>query len=68
MLKLNKHFRDEEIFDNLYFLTVQIWEVERKRFFSRFFVDILTLGSGSVDPHIFYCDPEMHDFDSMQYL
>jgi len=44
---------------NLYdrsFSIVQILGFERK-FFLRFFVDILPLGSGSMDPHIF-SDPE----------
>ena len=36
------------------FLTVQVWVLRAKYFFlSHFYDDILTLGSGSVDPFIF---------------
>ena len=32
---------------------MQIWVLKEKDFLFKFFVDILTLGFGSVDPHIF---------------
>ena len=51
--KLNEPHRDHDIFDYLYFLTVQVLVLRAKYFFSHFFDDILTLGSGSVDPFIF---------------
>ena len=49
MLQLDETFRTKEIFDNLFFYS---YGFESKRFFCSFFV-ILTLGFGSVDPHIF---------------
>ena len=52
ILKLDEPFRNEEIFSK-----VQIWILGVKFFFSQFLVDILALGSGSVDPHIFV-DPD----------
>ena len=56
MLKLDEPFRIQEIFIISLFSLVQIW-VEIKFFFLQFLVDILPLGSGSVDPHIF-ADPD----------
>ena len=41
---------------HLFFSSVQFWAL-RPKIFLQFFVDILTLGSGSVDPHIFV-DPD----------
>ena len=52
MLKLDEPFRNQEICIISFFSTVQIWS-----FFLQFLVDILPLGSGSVDPHIF-ADPD----------
>ena len=49
MLKLDEPYIDKEIFDNLFFYS---YGFESKRFFCSFFL-ILTLGSGSLDPHIF---------------
>jgi hypothetical protein len=44
---------------NLSFSKVQIWVLRVKSFFLQFLVDILPLGSGSVDLHIFAVpDPE----------
>ena len=50
-------FRNEEIFIISLFSKVQIWGFGVKIFFLQFLVDILPLGSGSVDPHIF-ADPD----------
>jgi len=44
-------------FYNLFFSKVQSWVIGVKKFFLQFLVDILPLGSGSVDPHIF-ADPD----------
>ena len=56
MLKLDESFRNQEIFIISLFSIVSIW-VLRVNFFLQFLVDILPLGSGSVDPHIF-ADPD----------
>ena len=53
MLKLDEPFRNQEIFIISLFSIVQIWVLRVKFFFLQFLVDILPLGSGSVDPHIF---------------
>ena len=51
MLKLDEPYSNMEIFDNIFFSTFQTFEgFENRRFFLQFAVDILTLGSGSVDP------------------
>ena len=52
MLKLDELFKNQEIFIISIFSIVQIWVI-RVKIFSQFLVDILPLGSGSVDPHIF---------------
>ena len=39
------------------FITVQIWVLKAKTFFLQFMVDILPLGSGSLDLHEF-ADPD----------
>ena len=58
MLKLDEPFRNEEIFIISLFSNVQIWGLGVKKFvFLKFLVDILPLGSGSEDPHIF-ADPD----------
>ena len=57
ILKLDEPFRNEEIFIVSLFSKVQIWGLGEKRFFLQFLVDILPLGSGSVDPHSF-ADPD----------
>ena len=41
----------------LFFSKVQIWGLGVKKFFFQFLVDVLPLGSGSADPHIFV-DPD----------
>ena len=56
MLKLDERFRNQEFFIISLFSLVQI-SVLRVVFLLQFFVDILPLGSGSVDPHIF-ADPD----------
>ena len=56
MLKLNEPFRNQEIFIISLLLIVQIWGL-RVNIFLQLLVDILPLGSGSVDPHIF-ADPD----------
>ena len=56
MLKLDEPFRNQEIFIISLFSLVQIWVQRVKIFFWQFLVDILPLGSRSVDPHIF-ADP-----------
>ena len=56
MVKLDEPFRNQEIFIFSLFSKVRIW-VLRVNFFWQFLVDILSLGSGSVDPHIF-ADPD----------
>ena len=48
MLKLDEPFRNQEIF------IIPLFSIVESKFF---FVDILSLGSGSVDPHIFE-DPD----------
>ena len=54
ILKLDEPFRNEEIFLIYLFSKVQIWGLGVKKiFFLQFLVDILPLGSGSVDPQIF---------------
>ena len=57
MLKLDDPFRNQEIFILSLFSIVQIWVLRVKIFFLQFLVDILPLGSGSVDPNIF-ADPD----------
>ena len=57
MLKLDEPFRNQEIFIISLFPIVQIWVLRLNFFFLQFLVDILPLGSGSVDPHIF-SDPD----------
>ena len=57
MLKLNEPFRNQKIFILSLFSIVQIWGLRVKFVFLQFLVDILPLGSGSVDPHIF-ADPD----------
>ena len=52
-----KPFKNEEIFKIPLFSNVQIWVLGVKKLFLQFLVDILPLGSGSVDPHIF-ADPD----------
>ena len=49
ILKLDEPFRNEEIFIISLFSEVQIWGLG----VLQFLVDILPLGSGSVDPNIF---------------
>ena len=56
MLKLDEPFRNQEIFIISLFSIVKTW-VLRVKFFFQFLIDILLLGSGSVDPHIF-ADPD----------
>ena len=56
MLKLDEPFRNQEINIISLFSIVQIW-ILRVKIFLQFLVDILPLGSGSVDPHIF-ADPD----------
>ena len=53
MLNLDEPFRNQEIFIISVFLIVQTWVLRVKFIFLQFLVDILPLGSGSVDPHIF---------------
>ena len=53
MLKLDEPFRNQEIFIISLFSKVQIWVLR----VLQFLVDILPLGIGSVDPHIF-ADPD----------
>ena len=58
ILKLDEPFRNDEIFIISLFSKVQIWDFGVKKiFFMQFLVDILSLGSGSVNPHIF-ADPD----------
>ena len=57
MLKLDEPFRNQEIFIISLFSIVQIWVLRVKICFLQFLVDILSLGSGSVDLHIF-ADPD----------
>jgi len=57
ILKLDKPFRNEENFIISLFLKVQNWGLGVKVFFLQFLVDILPIGSESVDPHIF-ADPD----------
>ena len=52
MLKLDEPFRNQEIFFNS-----SDFGFESKFFLLQFLVNILPLGSGSVDPHIF-ADPD----------
>ena len=53
ILKLDEPYRNEEIFIISLFTKVQNWVLGVKKFFLEFLVDILHLGSGSVNPHIF---------------
>ena len=57
MLKLNGPFRNQETFIISLFSIVHIWVLSVKHWFLKIFVDILPLGSGCVDPHIF-ADPD----------
>ena len=57
MLKLDEPFRNQEIFIISLFSIVQILVLRVKFLFLHFLVDILPLGSGSVDSHIFV-DPD----------
>ena len=57
MLKLDEPFRNQEIFIISLFSIVQIWVLGVNIFLLQFLVDMLPLGSGSVDPHIF-ADPD----------
>ena len=50
MLILDEPFRNQEIFIISLFSIVQIWVLRVIFFFLQFMVDILPLGSGSVDP------------------
>ena len=52
MPKLDEPFRDH--FYNLSFSSVQIWVLRAKEFFMQFLVDILPVGSGSVNPQFFF--------------
>ena len=52
MLKLNEPFRNQEIFIISFFNSSDLG-FESKIFFLQFLFDILSLGSGSVDSHIF---------------
>ena len=53
MLRLVKPFRDQETFIIPLFSIVQIQVLRVKHFYIVNFVDILPLGYGSMDPHIF---------------
>ena len=57
MLKLDEPFRNQEIFIISLFSIAQTWVLRVKFIFLQFLVDILPLGSGFVDPHIF-ADPD----------
>ena len=57
MLKLDEPFRNQDIFIISPFSIVQTWVLRVKFLFLQILVDILPLGSGSVDPHIF-ADPD----------
>ena len=57
ILKLDEPFRNEELFIISLFSKDQIWVFGVKKFFLQFLVDILPLGSGPVNPHIF-ADPD----------
>ena len=56
MLKLNEPYINQDIFA-ISFSIIQIWGWRVNFLFLQFFIDILRLGSGSVDPHIF-ADPD----------
>ena len=60
MLKLDEPFkiRNQEIFVLSFFNISDSGLESIKNFFLQFLVDILSLGSGSVDPHIFP-DPDL---------
>ena len=66
MLKLAAPFKNQEIFIISLFSIVQIWVLRVNFFFLQFMVDILPLGSGSVDPHIF-ADPTDPDPKHCRY-
>ena len=53
ILKLEKLFRNEEIFIISLFSKVQKWGLGVKKFFLKFLVNFLPLRSGSVDLNIF---------------
>ena len=53
MLKLDEPFRNQEIFIISLFNNLDLGFIKSNLFFLQFLVDILPLGSGSVDPHIF---------------
>ena len=57
MLKLDEPFRNQEIYMISLFSIVQIWVLRVRILLLQFLVDILPLGSGSVNPHIF-ADPD----------
>ena len=62
---LDEPFLDKKIFMISLFSTIQIWVLRVKKFFLiNFLVDILPLGSWSVDLHIFVApDPDpKHSF------
>ena len=56
MLKLDEPFRNQKMFIISFFNSSDL-SFESNFFFFQFLVDILPLGSGSVDPHIF-ADPD----------
>ena len=51
------HLEIRKFLKSLFFQYFQIWVLRVKFFFLQFLVDILPLGSGSVDLHIF-ADPD----------
>ena len=57
MLILDEPFRNQEIFIISLFSIAQTWGLRVNFFLLQFLVDILPLGSGSVDTHIF-ADPD----------
>ena len=57
MLKLDEPFRNQEILLISLISKVQIWVFRVKFFLLQFLFDILPLGIGSVDTHIF-ADPD----------
>ena len=57
MLKFDEPFRNYEILVIFLFPIVQIWVLRVTFFVLQFLVDILPLGPGSGDPHIF-ADPD----------
>ena len=57
MLKLDEPFRNQEIFSISLFFNSSDLGFDSKTFILKFLVDILPLGSGSVNPH-FFADPD----------